>query len=131
MKLEINLSKGKFWVLVVLVVLAIGIGVYAAIEKPNPGHSVEEIGGLEDKIKDLTLTTIRDSFKIMPGETKPDEVTTLSCDNGKKAVGCSFYSEKDEDNPDEIRCKVDDSGCTFYSDTDEDFVGADSYCYCI
>ncbi len=43
MKLEINITKGKFWVITTLLVLAIGVFVFAA--KPNPGHSAGEVEG--------------------------------------------------------------------------------------
>ncbi len=43
MKLEINITKGKFWVITTLLVLAISVFVFAA--KPNPGHSAGEVEG--------------------------------------------------------------------------------------
>ncbi len=46
MKLEINITKEKFWVITTLLVLAIGVFVFAATEtKPNPGHSADEVEG--------------------------------------------------------------------------------------
>ncbi len=46
MKLEINISKGKFWTLTTLLVLAISVFVFAATDKPNPGHGAGEVEGL-------------------------------------------------------------------------------------
>jgi len=47
MKVEINITKGKFWFLTSLLVLIIGVLVFAATgTKPNPGHSADEVEGL-------------------------------------------------------------------------------------
>ncbi|MBI4151947.1 hypothetical protein HY496_03165 [Candidatus Woesearchaeota archaeon] len=46
MKIEIQITKGKFWSLAVLALLAIGIFVLAAA--PNPGHTADEIDGLTE-----------------------------------------------------------------------------------
>ncbi len=46
MKLEINITKGKFWVITTLLILAISVFVFAATgTKPNPGHSAGEVEG--------------------------------------------------------------------------------------
>lgn len=49
MKLEINITKGKFWTLSLLLILAIGVFVLAASSTvPNPGHAKGDIEGLTD-----------------------------------------------------------------------------------
>ncbi len=59
MKLEINITKGKFWTLIILIVLAVGVFVFAA-DPTVFGHSADEIswgtiaGDLE--IRDLKIT---------------------------------------------------------------------------
>ena len=61
MKLEINITKGKFWVLVSLLVVVIGVFVLA--DKPTPvGHSKDEIEGLEDLVIKVTALEEKDDW---------------------------------------------------------------------
>lgn len=47
MKIEVNITKRKFWALVTMFILVVGVFVLAA--KPTPvGHSVNEIEGLSE-----------------------------------------------------------------------------------
>ena len=69
MKIEINITKGKFWTLMVLGILSLGILVLAVVpDTPNPGHDASEISGLtaesigdfEDKVVDV----LRDKLDV-------------------------------------------------------------------
>ncbi|MBI4983224.1 hypothetical protein HZC32_01090 [Candidatus Woesearchaeota archaeon] len=138
MKLEVNITKTHFWVLVIIGIMVLGGIVFAVTSTtPNPGHSLDEIdlGGLtadkKENWDEFVLATIRANLQIKEGDSKSDEEVILTCDNSKKAIGCSFYNTKDEDYPDEVRCKAKDDKCYFYQDVDESYDSGTNYCYCI
>jgi hypothetical protein len=115
MKLEINITKGKFWVL-----LSVGLLMVAALviasnhEKPNPGHSLEEVGELNDRLLALDTSYKLDCItgEISGGDGEIDggdgniekvgnrrgETNTMQCINDYTMTGCAARSgEADTD----------------------------------
>ncbi len=95
MKLEINLTKGKFWALMVVGILLVGVLVYAAANsKPNPGHGLDEIDlsgltaesikGLDQKILTLISTNL---YVNNAGKGIFNNAYDIECDNGDQLVG--------------------------------------------
>lgn len=87
MKLEINLTKGKFWALMAVGILLIGVLVYAAASgKPNPGHSTAEIEGLDTKLNNYIT---KDNLKvtIVEGDKGFSDTGTANCGDGLKLIG--------------------------------------------
>ena len=140
MKLEFNISKGKFWVLVVLLVISVAALVYAKSVSINPGHSTDEIEGLEEKIKEVAPDMFREMIEEMVVE-KVDlssggaNQNLIDCTNGKTAIGCSVMREYTIDGETDTgwcNVKEDKTGCSYTKDIESDSDGGmDAYCYCI
>jgi len=97
MKLEINITKGKFWVLTTLLVLVVGVLVFAVSSTvPNPGHSAGEVEGLNDLINRVDAletdgTWLKGNYCVLQiGD---------SCPDGFK-IGSICFDTEDENNED-------------------------------
>ena len=75
MRLEINITKGKFWALATLLILVIAVFVFAATNAPNPGHAKEDIEGLTDletRVDKLEANSFDQNFCVIKkGDTCP------------------------------------------------------------
>lgn len=106
MKLEINITKGKFWALALLGLLVLGMLAYAGVDKTLPWHSADQIEGLDEKLKSLigpsnfTYGDTCENYTI----GRPGTIGTLtgsggitaSCDDGYflKSVACEDNSQE-------------------------------------
>ncbi|MBI2573263.1 hypothetical protein HYV86_05360 [Candidatus Woesearchaeota archaeon] len=144
MKLEINITKGKFWTLVVLAIAIVGVFVFADSHLPsNPGHSIGQIDGLDERVNGLITERI-DGMEIVKIPAPPNSVDdqdyggresfSSNCRESKVAIGCSIMKERVWEEEDVGFCNVnnDKKGCTFLWDVDSTFDGdVTAYCYCI
>lgn len=100
MKIEINITKRKFWVLVAMFLLVVGIFVFA--DKPIPvGHSIDEIEGLNDlmntvdnHVKAIEACSWENQMNDM-GDPSSEKET--KCDQGKYLAGIKFRNGDEAD----------------------------------
>jgi len=57
MKLEINITKKRFWMLATIItVFIVGIFVYAAVDESKGWHPVDQVEGLEEQLTGLEIS---------------------------------------------------------------------------
>lgn len=85
MKLEINITKAKFWILTIICIVAISAIIYAAeSDKPNPGHDAGDITIGDEKIQKYIDDRVYYSFECVSA-MRHDEGTPrfVSGEDGK------------------------------------------------
>lgn len=135
MKLEINITKGKFWALTIICIVAISAIIYAAgSEKPNPGHSIDEINGLQEMIQRESVQAFHNAFYVEKIAIHEPNTLSQVIDCNSLAIGCSMMKTTDEENEDVGYCRVNEEkdGCIFSWDIDDNFdENINAYCYCV
>ena len=107
MKLEINITKGKFWALATLLILVIAVFVFAATTVPNPGHAKENIEGLSQLFDDV------EKLKSSPSLTAIDNGNFCFISNIADSCPDQFtkgrvcFDTEDEKNEDRFNGAVD------------------------
>jgi hypothetical protein len=142
MKIEINITKGKFWALLVLGILSLGILALAVVpDTPNPGHDASEIAGLTaesfDNFEDDVLNLLRDKVtttdKNIASGSDNYETHSLECeDEDQRAISCSATITGNSPAPDFWYCELEENSCKFmWDETSARDDGAMLHCNCI